>query len=131
MRWRLAGGFGPDVAPQTQTRPAGRATDRDVVHVSAPTVSTTTCAPPSVSSFTRAATSSRAWFTVASAPNSLARASFASDDDVTTARAPSESAVARAPAPTPPTTAHATPDQSAFVPLLRLRLHHPLSHRLE
>ena len=102
MRCRLAGGFGPLVAPHTQIRPAGSATESDVAHVSAPTVSTTTWTPPPVSSFTRAATSSLAWFTVASAPSSRARASFSSDEDVTTARAPSALTIASAAVATPP-----------------------------
>jgi hypothetical protein len=54
-RCSCAGGFGPDVAPQTATRPPGFATASEVFHVASPTCSTTTSIPPS--SFAAAATS--------------------------------------------------------------------------
>ena len=70
-------------------RPAGRPRHQsDVAQVSAPTVSTTTWAPPSGELLHAGGDVLVAWFTVASAPSSRARASFSSDDDVTTACAP-------------------------------------------
>ena len=64
-----------------------------------------------------------AWLTVASAPSSRARSSFASDDDVTTTRAPSAFAIASAAVATPPP----MPQTSTHSPSLepRLRDEHP------
>jgi hypothetical protein len=91
--------------------------------VSAPTVSTTTCTPPSVNSFTRFDTSSVTWFTVASAPSSRARVSFSSDDDVTIARAPSDFAIASdavaTPPPMPQISTHSSGRSAAFVTSIR------------
>src|SRR5436305_520821 len=103
MRCSAAGGFGPDVAPHTATRPSRAATSSDVRHVASPTCSTTTSAPrPPVASRTAALTSPLAWFTVASAPSSVARASFSSLDEVTIVCAPSAFAIARPAVETPP-----------------------------
>ena len=63
-RWSCAGGLGPDVAPHTTTRPAGRTDASDRAHVASPTVSTTTSTPLPVASLTAAATSPSLWFTV-------------------------------------------------------------------
>jgi hypothetical protein len=70
--------------------------------VASPTVSTTTSAPVPVASLTAATTSPLSWLTVASAPSSAARVSFASLDDVTIVCAPSACAIRKAAVATPP-----------------------------
>ena len=101
-RWSWAGGFGPDVAPQTTTRPAGRTAARDRAQVASPTVSTTTSTPLPVASFTAATTSPSWWLTARSAPHSRAASSFASLPDVTIVRTPSARQISNAAVATPP-----------------------------
>ena len=55
-------GSGPSVAPQTTIRPVAPAEASERFQVASPTCSTTTSAPPPVSSRTRAGTSSVSWF---------------------------------------------------------------------
>ena len=76
IRCSAAGGFGPDVAPQTTIRASRAAEASERSHVAAPTCSTTTWTPSPVSALTRAGTSSTSWSSVSSAPSRRACSSF-------------------------------------------------------
>ncbi len=101
-RWSAAGGFGPEVAPQTTMRPAGRAAASVRAHVASPTDSTTTCTPFPVASLTAATTSPSWWLTATSAPHVRAASSFSSLPDVTIVCTPSARQISNAAVETPP-----------------------------
>ena len=121
---QLAGGFGPEVAPQTTTRPTGRTAVSDRAHVASPTVSTTTSTPLPVASLTAATTSPSSWFTATSAPHSRAASSFSSLPEVTIVRTPRARQISNAAVATPPP----MPQMSAHSPSVtaRARDEHPV-----